>query len=560
MPKRRDKKSIIFTLINSTFTKMITRLAIFTTAALSLLASSIFAQRAIPRLAQLDVQHYRYELELSDQTDEIKGKATIRIRLLQPLDSFALDLVKPAAPRGKGMNVSIVAESGQKASYRHAGNQLWLYPQWPVKPGEEREYEIRYAGIPADGLIIDKNKHGDRTFFGDNWPNRAHHWLPCVDHPSDKASVEFIVTAPDHYQVVANGLQIEKTNLNDETTLTHWREEVPLPTKVMVIGAARFGVQHAGEVQGIPISSWVYRQDRQPGFYDYQQAVEVLEFFIDHLGPYPYKKLANVQSKTRYGGMENASSIFYFEGSVTGQREHEDLIAHEIAHQWFGNSASEQNWHHIWLSEGFANYGTNLYFEHKYGREKMVERLLEEKEQVLEFYRRNPAPVVDTSVTDWNRLLNPNSYQKGGWVLHMLRRQVGDDAFWQGLRHYYRIFEGRNALTEDFQRVMELTSGQDLSAFFQQWLYWPGQPILLAEWSYGNGSIELTLEQLQDGPAFTMPVEIEARDRRGQTQRWIIQTDGRPLQTQLTCPFQPHELILDPDTWLLFSGSVLQKQ
>ena len=536
------------------------RLSIFISAFLQLLASGLYAQPAIPRLAQVDVLHYRFELELSDKTDEINGKATIHIRLLQALDSFAIDLVKPAAPKGKGMSVSIVAEAGQKAAFRHEANSLWLYPAPPLAAGEERVYEIRYTGIPADGLIIDKNKHGDRTFFGDNWPNRAHHWIPCIDHPSDKASVEFIITAPDHYQVVANGLQIEKTNLDDERTLTHWREEAPLPTKVMVFGAARFGVQYAGQTHGIPVSSWVYRQDRKAGFYDYQQAVEVLEFFIENIGPYPYKKLANVQSKTRYGGMENASNIFYFEGSVSGQREHEDFIAHEIAHQWFGNSASEQNWHHIWLSEGFATYGTNLYIEHKYGRDKMVERLQKERELVLGFYRRRAAPIVDTSVTDWNQLLNPNSYQKGGWVLHMLRRQLGDDAFWEGLRQYYRIFEGRNALTEDFQRVMELVSGQDLSAFFQQWLYQAGQPQLSVEWSYENGKLDLAISQLQEGIPFVFPLELEARGAIGQSQRWAIELSGSSLQTSLACPFPPQELTLDPDTWLLFSGSAIRSK
>jgi aminopeptidase N len=536
------------------------RLSIFISAFLQLLASGLYAQPAIPRLAQVDVLHYRFELELSDKTDEIKGKATIHIRLLQALDSFAIDLVKPAAPKGKGMSVSIVAEAGQKAAFRHEANMLWLYPASPLAAGEERVYEIRYAGIPADGLIIDKNIHGDRTFFGDNWPNRAHHWIPCIDHPSDKASVEFIITAPDHYQVVANGIQIEKTNLDDETTRTHWREEASLPTKVMVFGAARFGVQYAGQTHGIPVSSWVYRQDRKAGFHDYQQAVEVLEFFIENIGPYPYKKLANVQSKTRYGGMENASNIFYFEESVSGQREHEDLIAHEIAHQWFGNSASEQNWHHIWLSEGFATYGTNLYIEHKYGRDKMVERLKKEREQVLGFYRRRAAPIVDTTVTDWNQLLNPNSYQKGGWVLHMLRRKVGDDAFWQGLRQYYRIFEGRNALTEDFQRVMELVSGHDLSAFFQQWLYQAGQPQLSVEWAYENGKLNLTISQLQDGAPFVFPIEFEARSTTGLSQRWIIEVGSASIQTSLACPFAPRELVIDPDTWLLFSGTSIRSQ
>ncbi|MCO6488853.1 MAG: M1 family metallopeptidase, partial [Phaeodactylibacter sp.] len=404
------------------------------------------AQAAIPRLADLDVQHYTFQLELSDKTDQVTASAQVTVKFLRPLSTFTLDLVKRGED-GKGMQVMAVREEENPVDYRHEGEMLTLSPKPAVQPGEERTFRILYQGIPADGLIIDRNKHGDRTFFGDNWPNRARHWLPCVDHPSDKASVDFIVTAPDHYQVVANGIQLEETNLDDETKLTHWRETTPLPMKVAVIGAARFGVQYAGDVAGIPVTSWVYRQDREAGFYDYALAVEVLQFFIDYIGPYPYRKLANVQSKTRYGGMENASNIFYYENSVDGGRSEEALIAHEVAHQWFGNSASEQNWFHIWLSEGFATYGADLYMEHKYGRQRLADRLQTERQQVVAFSNRKMAPVVDTTVNDWNALLNPNSYQKGAWVLHMLRRQVGDQAFRDGLRQYYALFRNGNALT-----------------------------------------------------------------------------------------------------------------
>ena len=131
----------------------------------------------------------------------------------------------------------------------------------------------------------------------------------------------------------------------------------------MVFGAADFAVQLAGEHEGIPVSSWIFKEQKEKGFYDYAMALPVLEFFTKNVAPYPYEKLANVQSKTRYGGMENASCIFYYEASVKGDRSSEALIAHEIAHQWFGNSASEANWHHVWLSEGFATYWTHLYFE-----------------------------------------------------------------------------------------------------------------------------------------------------------------------------------------------------
>jgi len=514
-----------------------------------------YSQSSLPRLQQMDARHYTFYLELSDQTNEITGRATITIKFLKDLDQFTLDLVKMNAD-SLGMQVLQVLEDGKSIDYTHEEEKLVIQPKKAIKAGQERQFSIRYQGTPGDGLIIGINKHGDRTFFGDNWPNRAHHWLPCIDHPSDKASVEFIVAAPDHYQVVANGVQIEELNLNDEIKLTHWKEIIPIPMKVAVIGVARFGVKRAGEVYGIPVSSWVYRQDRMDGYQDYSQALDVLKFFIDSIGPYPYRKLANVQSKTRYGGMENASNIFYFENSVTGNGEHEDLIAHEIAHQWFGNAASELNWHHIWLSEGFATYGADLYMEHQYGREKMVDRLQTERQQVVAYSMRASRPVVDTTVTDWNQLLNPNSYQKGGWVLHMLRRKVGEQAFWEGLKNYYLSYAGKNALTKDFQQIMESSSGQDLSTFFQQWIFQPGHPDLNVEWQYTPPSqLTIAITQLQKNP-FSFPLDLMAIDADGKEERWQVNINDAQERFQLDCSFEPNRILLDPDTWLLFQAQI----
>jgi aminopeptidase N len=248
-------------------------------------------------------------------------------------------------------------------------------------------FEITYSGVPKDGLIIGENLHGDRTFFADNWPNRTHNWFPCVDHPSDKATVEFKIIAPNHYQVIANGYLFEETNLSHNLNLYHYKSAEPLPTKVMVIGVARFAVQHLGETNNIPVSTWVYPQTKEQGFYDFANSKKILEFYIEKFGEYPYQKLANVQSKTQFGGMENAGAIFYFEKSVTGERKHEDLIAHEIVHQWFGNSASETDWPHLWLSEGFANYFSSLYILETKGEAAFQERMKEERKTVLNFYK-----------------------------------------------------------------------------------------------------------------------------------------------------------------------------
>lgn len=523
-------------------------------ANLLLLTLYTAAQNEIPRLTQLDVQHYRFALALSDTTDEIRGEAQIQIKFLKALPGFYLDLVALQRMTGKGMTVESVFDEDQPLPFKQESERLEIRFTTQVPAGMEKIFTIRYRGIPADGLIIDNNKYGHRTFFGDNWPDRARYWLPTVDHPSDKASVEFIVTAPEHYQVIGNGIQVEETNLLNGQKLTHWREEAPLPTKVMVIGAADFAVQLAGAVNGIPVSSWVYPEDRNAGFYDYAQALEVFPFFIEQVGPYSYGKLANVQSKTRYGGMENAGNIFYFENSVTGEREREALIAHEIAHQWFGNSASEANWHHVWLSEGFATYFTTLYIENKHGWEAARELLLEDRDQIIAFAGSDDSPVIDTQVTDYNDLLNVNSYQKGGWVLHMLRRQIGDKAFWQGIRNYYERFRNRNALTKDFQEIMEAVSGKKLDNFFRQWLSRGGVPTLEVQWKPTNkrNRHQLSIRQTQQGDAFAFPLEVLLHPVRGQAQKVTINVRQKEQTEIVKFKGEIAEIQLDPEVKLLF--------
>ncbi|MDL5050110.1 hypothetical protein QQ054_29310 [Oscillatoria amoena NRMC-F 0135] len=196
------------------------------------------------------------------------------------------------------MTVNEVRVGNRQAIFVHKSNRLKILLPAEVPAGNEIHFTINYSGIPQDGLIISKNKFGDRTFFGDNWPDRARNWLPAIDHPYDKAKVEFIVVAPPHYDVIANGIQLEQSFLNNKQKLTHWREEVDIPTKVMVIGVARFTIRREGTVGTIPVESWVYPQNKDEGFTDYQPAVKVLDFFTRFIGPYPYEKLANVQSTT----------------------------------------------------------------------------------------------------------------------------------------------------------------------------------------------------------------------------------------------------------------------
>lgn len=507
-----------------------------------------FVSKAQKPDAVIDVLHYQFSLKLNDSTDRIEGEARIRFKVPGATKSISLNLIKSAGNE-KGMIVSQVREDAA-LTYTHDRTNLRIgFPQ-ALTPGTEHVITVYYSGIPADGLIIGKNKYGHRGFFADNWPDRARNWLPCVDHPADKAALTFIITAPEHYQVVANGKQTEETNLGNGYKLTRYDEKIVLPTKVMVIGVADFAVQEAGVVNCVPVQSWIYPEDREKGFADYAAALEVLPYYNKQIGNYAYPKLANVQSKTRFGGLENASAIFYYENSVTGKKQAVSLIAHEIAHQWFGNMATESEWAHIWLSEGFATYMTNMFMENRYGRDTLVSMLKKQREEVIAFSKGNKGPVVDSSITDYMNLLNPNSYQKAGWVLHMLHAQLGDSLFWASVRNYYKAYAGSNAVTEDFQRIVESTSGKKLDDFFRQWLYSPGIPVLAINTKYNETekALTVTITQQQE-TLFKFPLEIRISGEEQLTKS--VQVSQRETTVKIPLDAQPLQVLFDPEVKLL---------
>jgi aminopeptidase N len=518
----------------------------------SLFATYVFAQ--IPTNG-LDVKHYDFSITLNDSNNIIKGNAQNTTAFIKDENQIVFDLVNRNKD-GKGMTVTSVTKNGIALNFSQDSQHLFIQDEG--LKGKENIYNISYEGIPADGLIISNTKFGERSFFSDNWPNRAHNWIPCNDHLSDKATVDFMVTAPDHYQVVSNGKKVEETNLSNHLKLTHWKENIPLPTKVMVIGVTNFSVNNFTDVDCIPVSSWVYPEDKDSGFKHYAVAKNILQWYIKEIGPYAYEKLANVQSKTIFGGMENAGCIFYFENSVN-DKGLESLMAHEIAHQWFGDHVTEKDWPHLWLSEGFATYMTDLYLENKYGKDSLKNLLKQQRETVLKFYKNHKKPVVDTSEkNNLMNLLNANSYQKGGWILHLLRRKVGDSLFWKGIRVYYKTYAGSNANTSDLEKIFENVTHQNLKTFFNQWLFLAGQPMLNVEWNYNQTKklVSLKIEQTQKG-LFEFPLEIAFKDGN----KTIVKTfdiKNKTTQKEIPLAIKPTEIIPDPNVNLLFEGNVKQ--
>lgn len=519
-------------------------------ALLGLLGLTVFAADPYPRQAHLDALHYQYAIALSDSSDRIVVEAALTFAFYEPQQQFFLDLHAPEAD-GRGMLVSRISSEGQDLHFRQQGERVEIQAPEGNPFQDTLIFEVNYSGKPADGLIISKNRFGDRTFFGDNWPDRAHHWLCLIDHPSDKATVEYRVTAPSAYAVVANGIKTEESPLGQGYTLTHWMETAPLSSKLMVIGVAPFARELAGMVDGKEVWTWVFPQNREAGFQDYAPAVDALAFYSELIAPYPYEKLANVQSKTRYGGMENAGCIFYSERSVSGEGRVEGLLAHEIAHQWFGDSAGEDDWHHVWLSEGFATYLTSVYFENKGGTEELEKRMISDRRRIIRAMDRRPGAVIDTTITNLMQLLSTYTYQKGAWVLHMLRFQLGEEIFWEGVREYYHRYQHSTALTSNLQEVMEEVSGRNLELFFSQWLYRKDLPRLSWSWSASEGGVTFTVQQLQEEP-YVMPLELRLTDVAGKDYFRVVKVEEAleeffiPLQTEIM------EVHPDPETHLLF--------
>ncbi len=507
----------------------------------SVSAAALLCLLVVPASAQnpsVDVLHYRVAIAVGEEAIEATTELTIR-PVTAKLDSLQLDFA--------GLTIDGVTVEGKPARFSRAKDRLTI----STRRGNAEPFRVavRYHGTPTDGLLLRANKHGDPSAFADNWPNRARFWIPSVDHPSDKATVEFIVTAPPAYDVIANGTLLETTILQNGAKQTHWSESTPIPMHCMVIGVTEFAIVPAGNDQ-TKIAYWLYPRDRDQGVKQFGRVPEMLEYFEKTIGSYPYDKLALVESSTKFGGMENASAIFFDEKRIGSENSLEALAAHEIAHQWFGDSVTQRQWHDLWLSEGFATYFCNLFFEHADGHAAFAGRMQTDREDYLKAQRKQSRAVHDPSIVELPKLLGPFTYEKGAWVLHMLRGIMGDRAFFAAVRDYYAAYRDRNAATGELRVIMERHAGQPLEWFFQQWIFERGHPVFALSWTWEAGKVAVDVEQKQSGTVFRVPTVIEVRGQSGAHRENIV-IDERKERFEVESAQRPSEVVLDPEEWVL---------
>ena len=552
---------------NSTHTSPRLRRALFPALLLALLLPALaLAERRERRVEGWRPVHYEVSLAFDDALSRLtRAETKITVRVLRDgLGVVDLDFGE--------LTIDGVSVGGAAVRYEHGGGRLNVTLPRPARRGEQLIVSVAYHGTPKDGLILTKDKDGNPSATGDNWPDRVHHWIPSLDHPAAKATVNFTVTAPAGHRVIATGRFFEGRDGAGGAETWAFRQRHPVPPYCMIVAVGKFAMiePSAPLARRLPPLFYLVPPSQAAiAEKSFGAAPPTLDVFNRLVAPFPYENLAHVVGATRFGGMENATAIVYGANVLDPRpdapvsprfgvrRGLVELIAHETAHQWFGDAVTPATWADIWLSEGFATYFAGLFVERAEGEAAFREYMRRKGAEYLTYAKTRRAAIYDRDTEDLNGLLNPNSYQKGAWVLHMLRRRLGDAAFFRGLRDYYRAHLHANATTEDLRRALERASGQSLREFFARWVYAAGHPAYKVSWQWRGrgargGTLALTLAQTQADEPFLTPVPVEIVGARGRVvRRLVVRPTGRETVTLVPVGSRPAEVRVDPRDTIL---------
>ncbi len=409
-----------------------------------------------------DVERYVLDLDWDPQSARLDGRATIEATATQDLLSFNLDL--------QGMEVEAIAVDGIDATFVHQDAELTITPADPLADGADFVAVIDYGGrpmriepladIPIGGWFFVNG-----TAFVMSEPGGNFAWHPVNDHPLDKARFRVEVTAPEDLTVASAGLLVDVADEGEGLRTWIYEPRDPMAPYLLPLAIGDLELIDEGEASGVPIRNAIDRDllDRQDAF---GRTAQMMEVFIDLFGPYPFDAYGVLVVDAVVGGaLEQQTLSIFGQDFLRSGRNFDDVVAHELAHQWFGNHVTLGAWDEIWLNEGFATYAQYLYFEAidpDYDIDAEMQRIRNFDATLLALpVPGDPGP---------ERLFAASVYFRGALTLHALRRTVGDDAFFTSISTYVERFGGANVTTEDFQAVVEEISATDLDAFFQAWL------------------------------------------------------------------------------------------
>lgn len=508
-----------------------------------------------PREHAIDVEHYALDLALDAERRAVAGTCTLRAWPAAgrtDVRTVELDL--------EDLAVSSVHDAeGRALAFEQTEGRLAITLAEPLARGRFVELRIAYGGVPRRGLWFNADARGvvDQVFTQGECED-ARGWFPCVDDPSDRATSELRVDVPRAWNVLAAGVRVERRE-SGTRAVESWRMDVPHPAYLATLVAGDL-VTHVPDSRGVPLVVLAEARHAPELAASFARTGEILAQFGALTGiEYPYAKYGQACVRNfPFGGMENISATTLTDLALTDERGRRDgridgLVAHEAAHQWFGDLLTCRDWSQIWLSEGFATYFGALWTEKDEGAEayELAMSRAREASLALDAGDKRRAIVWNVARRPMDLFFTGHAYQGGALRLHLLRCTLGDDAFFRGIALYTAHNRGRSVVTADVRRAFEEASGQDLARFFEQWLESPGHPELSVSWRWDGPRqrVELELEQTQSADAgvpavFEAPVDVEIASARGRrTER--VELRQRKQLVHLACETEPEWVLFD---------------
>lgn len=511
-----------------------------------------------PAQRQFDVQFYRLNLTIRPDLQLLQGSVVIEgVSLASPLSHLEINLFD-------NMAVEAIRQQGSSLNYQRSGDRLEIQLAAPLQNGEAFSIEIFYRGQPrAAGLRAFNWSYfqGVPRIWTLSEPYGAPAWWPCKDDPADKADSVFLnITVPQNLVVASNGVLAGITPLPGNYHTYSWETRYPISTYLVFLAIADYAefsdcyVSAAGD--SLPLQYYVFPELLELARDDFSVTKEMIAAFAPIFGEYPFiREKYGMASVPAGASMEHQTLTTLNVKFITGTHSGDYAVAHELAHQWFGDCITPRRWPHIWLNEGFATYGVGLWEEYRGGKTAYHQYMNE-----IDIGSFEGALFVEDT-TNLRALFSVTVYQKGAWVLHMLRGVLGDSLFFAALKSYATSpgLAYGNAVTEDFQQICETVSGQDLSWFFEQWVYRVGRPVYEYRWkTQADGAgYKTTLEIFQENlqPQFnTLPYKmpLQIRLAGGGSDTLFTIWDSLPAQEfRFHTDFRPNQLEIDPQRWVL---------
>jgi len=496
--------------------------------------------------ADYDVILYDIDITIDPSDSTVAGTVTMTAEVT------SLALTQADINLLDNMTVAQVSNTSGALAYTHSGDIIAVTLDRPYTNGETFDVTIVYSGTPSVsgfGSFVFDTMDGQPAIWSLSEPFGARAWWPCKDIPSDKAdSVDVRVTVPTGLIVASNGNLKSLTN-NGATDTYWWQERYPIASYLVSVAIHPYTTfshwYHYTPTDSMEVQNYVFASHYDEAQANLPLTVPMIEAFAGYFGEYPFieEKYGHAEFK-RGGGMEHQTitSLWRFA---------EYLVAHELAHQWFGDYVTCEDFHHIWMNEGFATYSEALWLEGQYGEAQYHSDMSTKK-----YFGAGTVYVPDTG--DVGRIFNYGlSYAKGSWVLHMLRHVVGDATFFNIFQAYYNDVNHQygTVTTEQFRDICETVSGMDLDWYFQQWIYEEYYPEYSFSWTTaqngGSWDLSLTIDQLQSGYLFKMPVDIEIQSAIGDTTTVVVWDSLATQAFNIVVPFEPTVVLFDPGEWIL---------